>query len=66
MLGFTAPAYTPLVWFFGLSLMFDRFYGGLHYAPVYFLALSTIFLGFHGTHAFLTFLFTASTPVSKD
>ena len=53
--GFSAPAYTPLIWLFGMSLMFDSCYFGI---PVYrwvYPVLSVIFTGIHLSHTILVY-----------
>ena len=50
LLGFMAPAYTPLLWLTGIGLIGDSFYFNLPYRRWYFIAMSIIFLGFHNLH----------------
>ena len=54
-LGFMAPAYTPLLWLGGISLVGNRFYFGLPPGPWVYLGLSALFLLFHNLHAWLVY-----------
>ena len=54
-IGFTAPAWTTLLWFVGIGLMagdpyFPRWFRGAHFVIV-----STAFVGVHVTHAAIVF-----------
>ena len=53
--GFTAPAYTPLIWLVGLSLMIDSYYFHFPYFPWQYLIPSCAFIGVHLTHTVLAF-----------
>jgi hypothetical protein len=49
-LGFMAPAYTPLLWLFGIGLIGNSFYFNLPYKRWSFFLSSIIFLMFHNFH----------------
>lgn len=50
--GFLAPAYTPLIWLFGIGMIHNRlFWPATGYKPWMFFALVTVALAFHITHA---------------
>ena len=51
LLGFMAPAFTPLLWLTGIGLVGDSFYFGLPYKPWLFICVSFVFLLFHNIHA---------------
>jgi hypothetical protein len=56
VIGFVAPAYTPLPWLAGIALMSDGWYvRRIPYRWWYYLAGSLVFLAFHVSHAFLAF-----------
>lgn len=50
IIGFTAPAYTPLFWLIGIGLIGNSFYFNLPYRRWFFIWLSFIFLIFHNFH----------------
>ncbi len=50
ILGFIAPAYTPLFWLIGIGLIGDSFYFNLPYKRWFFILTSIIFLIFHNLH----------------
>jgi hypothetical protein len=62
MIGFTASAYTNLIWMIGLGLMGNKFYFPqiVRYHPVYFIVPATIFIGLHVAHTILFFRLTHS------
>jgi len=51
ILGFTAPAFTPIVWLVGLSLLVDSCYFGLPYSRWHYILPSMAFSIFHLSHA---------------
>lgn len=55
LLGFMAPAYTPLFWLMGIGLIGNSFYFKLPYKKWYFLISSMVFLLFHNLHAYIVF-----------
>lgn len=50
ILGFTAPAYTPLVWLIGLSLMMESYYFAFPYSKWHYILPSIVFSFFHVRH----------------
>jgi len=50
MLGFMAPAYTPLLWLTGIGLIGNAFYFSLPYRRWLFIFTSLVFLTFHNFH----------------
>jgi hypothetical protein len=54
--GFAAPAYTPLIWLIGISLLADSYYFNFTYSKWHYLLPSIVFLIFHVTHTCLVFL----------
>ncbi len=50
MLGFMAPAYTPLLWLTGIGLIGNAFYFNLPYRRLLFIFTSLLFLTFHNFH----------------
>lgn len=55
LLGFSAPAYTPLVWLLGISLIGDTFNFNLPFRRWIFISSSALFLAFHLTHTILVY-----------
>jgi hypothetical protein len=57
MIGFTASAYTNLIWMIGLGLMGNKFYfsRSVRYRPVYYIVPAAIFVVLHLAHAILFF-----------
>jgi len=53
LLGFAAPAYTPLIWLTGIGLIGNSFYFKISYRTWYFMLVSMVFVGFHCWHAWL-------------
>ena len=51
VLGFTAPAYTPIIWLVGLSLMVDSYYFKFTYSKWQFILPSIAFSIFHVSHS---------------
>lgn len=58
IIGFTAPAYTPLFWLIGIGLIGNSFYFNLPYRHWFFISISFIFLLFHNFHAITIYLRT--------
>lgn len=56
MLGFMAPAYTPLIWLVGIGLLGGEFYFPMRYRPVYYIAPAILFTIFHCTHVAIVYL----------
>lgn len=61
--GFTAPAYTPLIWMLGLSLMFDSFYFKIPYVAWEYAVPAFVMICFHFSHARLAY---KKHPVISD
>jgi hypothetical protein len=57
MIGFTASAYTNLLWMAGLGFMGEKFYPliRLPYSPIFYIIPATLFIILHTTHAVLYF-----------
>lgn len=58
LLGFIAPAFTPLFWLIGIGLIGDSFYFNLPYRRWFFILTSIIFLVFHNMHAYTIYFRT--------
>ncbi len=56
LLGFLAPAYTPLFWLVGIGLIGDSFHFNLPYRRWFFMLVSFIFLIFHNLHTYIIYL----------
>ncbi len=60
LIGFMAPAYTPLLWMIGIALLGGEFYfpvsGSARYRPAYYIAPAVLFTLFHCTHAAIVYL----------
>jgi hypothetical protein len=57
MIGFTASAYSNLIWMTGLGLLGDRFQFSTswRYRPVFYIVPATIFIILHTTHSIIYF-----------
>ena len=55
-IGFAAPAYTPIIWFTGLSMMAGSYYFNFTYSKWHLIVPCCIFSAFHITHTLLAFL----------
>ena len=54
--GFLAPAYTPLIWLFGIGLIGERLFASrIGFRPWMFFALTVVFLSFHIAHTALVY-----------
>jgi hypothetical protein len=53
LIGFTAPAYTPLLWIAGIALVGRRLYWRSAYRPWMYLLLGVLFVGCHCAHVVL-------------
>jgi len=49
--GFLAPAYTPIIWLVGIGLIGSELYFSSPYRSWMYIALSSIFIAFHLSHA---------------
>ncbi len=54
-IGFTAPAYTPIVWFIGLSLTVENTYYTYAYSPWHYIVPAILLTIFHLSHSVLVF-----------
>jgi len=55
VIGFMAPAYTPVFWLIGIGIVGNAFYFRLPFKRWYFISVSILFLIFHNLHTFLIF-----------
>ena len=55
VIGFSAPAYTPLVWLIGFAMITTSFYFNYHYSLWYYLIPSFIFISFHLLHTVIIY-----------
>ncbi len=53
--GFAAPAYTPIMWLIGISLMADSYYFKIKYKNWHYIIPSIAFSIFHVAHALLIY-----------
>lgn len=53
--GFMAPAYTPIVWLLGISMIGSTYHYKLPFKRWHFPTCSIVFLLFHNFHTFLLF-----------
>lgn len=53
MLGFMAPAYTPLIWLIGIGVLGSEFYFPARYRPACYIVPAVLFTVFHCTHVAL-------------
>ena len=55
MIGFTASAYTNLIWMTGLGILGDRFQFSTswRYRPIFYIVPATIFIILHTTHSII-------------
>jgi hypothetical protein len=51
IVGFSAPAFTPILWLIGLSLMFHSWYFNFSYHYWHYAIPSIVMTTFHGAHA---------------
>ena len=55
MIGFLAPAITPILWTAGIGMMGDRLYFSIPYHYSVYLKISALFVMFHGWHVLTVF-----------
>jgi hypothetical protein len=55
LFGFLAPAYTTAIWFIGIGLIGDRLFVKVPYKSIIYIAISTVFVVFHTTHAYIVY-----------
>jgi hypothetical protein len=53
--GFTAPAYSTIIWFVGIGLIGSTLFVNIPYHYSVYLAISLLFVIFHTSHAFMVF-----------
>jgi len=53
--GFTAPAYTTIIWFFGIGLIGRTLFISIPYHYSVYLFISVLFIIVHTSHAFIVF-----------
>jgi len=58
LFGFTAPAYTPIIWLIGISIMADSYYFNITYSKWHFVLPCIVFSILHITHSLLVYLRT--------
>lgn len=56
MLGFLAPAYTPLFWLIGIGLVGGSLYFNIPYKRWFYFLVVVVFLAFHNWHTYLIYL----------
>lgn len=54
-MGFTAPAYTSLIWLIGIGLVGNRTFFNLRNPSIAYIMVSVAFVVFHTTHAYLVY-----------
>ena len=64
--GFTAPAWTPLIWLTGIGLMADSWYFSVSYSPWQYMAPAAAFFLFHMIHSALAYLNNGPAVSSDD
>jgi hypothetical protein len=55
LFGFLAPAYTTVIWFIGIGLIGDGLFVKVPYKSIIYIAISTVFVVFHTTHAYIVY-----------
>ncbi len=55
LIGFTAPATTPLIWFVGISLIMGKPFFNIKYKRMYYPILAGLFTVFHFTHTIIIY-----------
>lgn len=56
MVGFTAPAWTPLIWLIGVGLVCTETWVGIAWNRAVYPLLAMAFVALHGAHAYLAYL----------
>ena len=64
--GFSAPAYTPLIWLAGIGLIGGTLYFSSPYRSWMYFTLSIIFIGFHLSHILLVYLKNIKQPSNSN
>lgn len=55
-IGFTAPAWTIIVWLYGFALVINSYYFNVIYNKWHYLVPSILMMVFHTTHSYLVYL----------
>jgi hypothetical protein len=55
VVGFTAPAFTPLIWLIGIGLIGEQAFFKIKHLPLIYGCLSILFTVFHTLHAYLIY-----------
>ncbi|MBX9450195.1 MAG: hypothetical protein KL787_10965 [Taibaiella sp.] len=55
LLGFSAPAWTPLFWLAGIACLGHSFYFRMRYRKWYFISAALLFLVFHNMHTIMVY-----------
>lgn len=56
IIGFTAPAFTPIIWLLGCAILFKEIYFvNIKYTPIIFITVSVFFTIFHVTHTVIVY-----------
>ncbi len=56
IVGFSAPAFTIIIWLIGFTLMTGSFYFEFRYSKWFYLIPSVLMILFHTTHSYLVYL----------
>jgi len=56
MIGFTAPAFTTLVWFIGIALIGDKSFLRIKHTSLIYILFSILFVVMHTLHVYIVFL----------
>lgn len=56
LLGFTAPAYTPIIWLIGISLMANSYYFKIKFSKWHYIIPCIMFSIFHITHSVIVYI----------
>ncbi|MDJ0706106.1 MAG: hypothetical protein QNJ46_22775 [Leptolyngbyaceae cyanobacterium MO_188.B28] len=56
LFGFLAPAYTTIIWFIGIGLIGDKIFIKIPYKPIIYIAISSVFVFVHTTHAYIVYM----------
>jgi hypothetical protein len=55
LIGFTAPASTPLIWFVGIGLIMEKPFFNVPYKRWFYMVLVGLFISFHFTHTLIIY-----------
>jgi hypothetical protein len=53
--GFTAPAYTTLIWFAGIGMIGNSLFINIPFPYSVYLGISLVFVFFHSAHAYIVY-----------